>query len=400
MAGPRGLVGAALSHVVGVDVSNAVHVTRHLDVLEVLERDDDFSVRLYDEKMTATTGPFCLGMNDPARYRPEAALLQGAVRRSDADLVRRLAAEETERALSRVREQGFLDVVQDLANVVPIRVIARYYGIEGVDADELRRLLQATSKHLFAFWSDPVMSQEAVDAGHRARSLLDDAVRRQREGGSAGDGDVVGRLLTAKDRFPDGDGGIARSIAGLASGNLNAPLGLFVLAADEILSLGEAQIATARALASAAVSGSEPDRDRFRDWVREAERFCVYPPFSYRYAEEDTTLAAGTAREKRIPKGCTVVTWQSLAAFDPDVFEAPFDFVPGRPRWQYLGFGHGRHRCLGEHVGQVMIEEMMRALFALPRLRRAAGKAGTVRFLPIREGRYASSFVLEFDKVT
>src|SRR5438105_2561268 len=102
MPGPGGLSGAVLSRVLGVDATRMVHVTRHLDVVEVLQRDDDFSVRLYDEKMSETTGPFYLGMNDLGRYRPEAEVIWRAVRKEDAALVRRIAAEETEKALERV----------------------------------------------------------------------------------------------------------------------------------------------------------------------------------------------------------------------------------------------------------------------------------------------------------
>jgi cytochrome P450 len=124
----------------------------------------------------------------------------------------------------------------------------------------------------------------------------------------------------------------------------------------------------------------------------------VSPPFSYRYTERDTPIARGTDREKRIPAGSTVVTWQSLAAFDEDVVEAPFEFIAGRPRWKYMGFGHARHRCVGEHIGQALLYEMALGLFSLPGLRRAPGAAGRVKTLPIQQGKYPSTFVVEFDK--
>jgi cytochrome P450 len=400
--GPGGLVNAALSRALGADSSAMVHVTRHLDVMEVLERDDDFSVRLYDEKMTATTGPFYLGMNELARYEPDARVIWRAVRKDDVSLVRRIAAEETARALDRVRPRGTLDVVKDLAEIVPIQFVRRYYGLSAPDPARLLRLFQTTSKYLFAFWSDPGMRDEATTAGHELREMLDaDIARRRREGTQGqGDTDVMGRFLSMTDGFSDGDAGIARSLAGLSSGSLNAPFGLFVYAVDKLLGLSEDQVSLAGRIAQAATRGSQADAARFQDWLYEAERFAVYPPFSYRYAERDLTLAAGTPREKRIPRGATVVTWQSLAAFDPDVFDDPFGFVPGRPRWQYMGFGHARHRCLGEHMGQALLEEMARALFALPRLRRAAGRAGQVQTLPVQQGKYPSSLVLDFDKQT
>jgi hypothetical protein len=204
-------------------------------------------------------------------------------------------------------------------------------------------------------------------------------------------------MLAMKQGFSDGDAGIPRSIAGLASGNLNAPVGLCVLTVDQFFKFGAEVVGELSSLARSVSRGESGNEARFHDFVIEGERFNVYPPFLYRYAERDTTLAAGTNREKAIPKGSTIVNWASVAAFDSDVYERPFDFVPGRPKWQYLNFGYGRHRCLGEHIGQTLLFEMMRGLFALPRLRRAPGKAGQVQTLSISEGRYAKSFGLEFD---
>lgn len=398
--GPGGLVGAALAHVLDADASNAIHVTRYLDVMEVLERDDDFSVRLYDEKMTETTGPFYLGMNDLARYLPDAHIIQSVVRRTDAELIRRIVTEETARALDLVRKKGVIDVVQDLAHVVPMRFVMRYYGIPYPDPEKLLGLFQTQAKYLFTFWTNPAKREEATAAGREIRVILNDMIRRRREGGNIDDGDIIGRLLSRKETFSDGDTGVARSVAGLASGSLNAPIGLFVLSMDKLMSLADAESATLRDVARGAAAGRPSDKERLADYVREAERFNVYPPFSYRYAERDTTLATGASREKAIPKGTKVVAWHSLAAFDRDTFDDPFSFVPGRPRWQYMCFGHGRHRCLGEHIGQILLEEMAQGLFSLPRLRRAAGKAGTLQFLPIPAGGFASSFRLEFDKFT
>lgn len=118
--GPGGLSAALFGRALGADASHMVHVTRHMDVLEVWERDDDFSVRLYDEKMTETTGPFFLGMNDRERYQADANVIWRAVRKDDRSLVQRIAQEETERAMDRVRLTGRIDVVRDLADVVPI----------------------------------------------------------------------------------------------------------------------------------------------------------------------------------------------------------------------------------------------------------------------------------------
>lgn len=400
ITGPGGLAGFVMSRLLRADASNMVHVIRYPDVADVWKRDDDFSVRGYDERMTETTGPFILGMNDLERYAPESKLLNGVVRREDRELVQRLVAEETERAVGRARSAGAIDVVQDLANPVCIRFAQRYYGLEGPDPDRLLELFQIASWYIFSFWKDDVMRLNGVKAAEELRSILDGIVARRRAAGEIGDGDVMGRLLGMPEPFADGDRGIARSIAGLASGTLNAPIGLLANTVDKLLGLDGPEKRRAHELARSAVLGSKEDEREFGKFVDEAERFGVFPSVLYRRAERDAVLAEGTAREKRIPKGSTVVVWPSLAAFDAEVFERPFDFVPGRPGSLYMGFGYGRHRCLGEHIGQVLVHEMSRALFSLPGLRRAPGKAGTLQHRPLQEANFPVSFRLEFDKIS
>jgi cytochrome P450 len=117
----------------------------------------------------------------------------------------------------------------------------------------------------------------------------------------------------------------------------------------------------------------------------------------HRYAERRSVLAEGTPRARTVEQGTTVVVWPSLAAFDERVFPSPFTFMRGRPQTHYMGFGHGLHRCLGEHVGQALIEQMARALFALEGLSRARGRAGTVQNGPLSKARFPISFRVRFD---
>jgi len=398
IVGPGGLLNAVLSRYLGTDASRMVHVTRYADVAEIWQRDEDFSVRGYDERMTETTGPFILGMNEPGRYTPEAAILGRAVRREDAALVQRLVAEETASAIGRFRHTGRIDAIRDVADPVCIRFAQRYFGLEGPEPIRLLRLFQVVSWYIFTFFRDPVMRKAAASAAEELGTILDGIIQRRRAEGHIGDGDIMGRLLaTAKD-FRDGDHGVARSIAGLASGTLNAPIGLFANALNKLLGLDESTLARVRELARSAASGSADDAALLSTYVDEAERFGVFPSVLYRHAERDAVIAAGTPRETRIPEGCTVVVWPSLGAFDAEVFDNPFAFQPGRPRQKYLSFGYGRHRCLGEHIGQALVHQMMQGLFALPGLRRAEGKAGRLVTRELHEANFPDGLVLEFDK--
>ena len=392
--GPGGLA-RALSPLLHTDTSQMVHVTRYADVREVWERDQDFSVRVYGRRMAETTGEFLLGMSDPVRHAAEARILAQVIRRDDAARVARIAAEETERALTPLRGRGRLDVVKQLANEIPIRVVMRYFGLEGAAPSELLKLFQQVSFYIFSFWEDADMKAAALPAGARLKQLIADCIGRRRAAASVRDDDVLGRMLTMQERFSDGDAGIVRSIAGLCSGTLNAPMGLFVNVVDKLLKLSTAE----RAQLSRSVRGGDDPAasQRFRAQVLEAQRFGVFPGALHRHVERDSVIAAGTRRARSIPAGTTVVVWPSLAAFDEREFGSPFAFLPGRPSSRYMGFGHAVHRCLGEHVGQVMIEQMTKPLFALAGLRRSSGKAGTVQNGPVSAARFPVSFELRFE---
>jgi cytochrome P450 len=242
------------------------------------------------------------------------------------------------------------------------------------------------------------MRDEAVAAGSKLRHVLGTIVseRRMATNAPVPSDDVLGRFVAMPTGFYDGDTGIVRTLAGLSAGAINAPVGLCVFSIDTLLSLPDADLDALRRLAVDAKRGSATAAARFRDYLYEAERFNVYPPFNYRYAERDTTIAKGTPREKRIAQGATVVTWHSLAAFDGDVFERPFDFVPGRPRWQDTGFGHGRHWCFGEQIGQALLFEMALGLFSMPGIHRASGEAGRVQTRTVRQGKYPYTLTTEF----
>ncbi|MET8759943.1 cytochrome P450 [Lentzea sp. NPDC004782] len=75
-----------------------------------------------------------------------------------------------------------------------------------------------------------------------------------------------------------------------------------------------------------------------------------------------------------IPAGELVLICLGAANRDPDHFDAPDTFDITRTTTGHLGFGHGRHRCLGEQVGktetgtalQLFFERFPETTFATP----------------------------------
>jgi cytochrome P450 len=63
-----------------------------------------------------------------------------------------------------------------------------------------------------------------------------------------------------------------------------------------------------------------------------------------------------------IPAGAVMHLCLGAANHDPDRWDRPDEYDPGRPLQPALGFGDGPHVCLGMHVARA---EMMTALGAL-----------------------------------
>jgi cytochrome P450 len=108
-------------------------------------------------------------------------------------------------------------------------------------------------------------------------------------------------------------------------------------------------------------------------------------------------LPTASGRLKRIPEKSNVVALMGSVAFDPLLAAQPGAFLTGRPPAHSLVFGTGQHHCIGAKnswpIAPTLMTEMALRLFALPGLRRARGRKGTLR----SSGSWPASFELEYD---
>jgi cytochrome P450 len=90
-----------------------------------------------------------------------------------------------------------------------------------------------------------------------------------------------------------------------------------------------------------------------------------------------------------------------LANFDASVFPSAEAFDPNRNESKEtapLLFGWARHRCLGEHMAELLMLEMTKALFSRD-VERAPGSAGRIaKGSPgtIPDGDYARRLLIRF----
>ena len=361
-------------------IGDKVLVTRHADVRQVLSLSAAYSVRRYGSRMRETGPDFFLGHDAGRQRQDERDAALGAIQSLGTLRPRDIAAHETQAVIQQRakgvgsprppgRQPCYLDVVEDLADRVPVRIAEDYFGLRNPSGRTLLEWIQLTSWYIF----NPFASGEDRERAIRAGEQMKEHVRRLVQSGRAHPprGTVLAELLAT----PLSDEAVARTLTGMVAGSLGPPPRFFAKAVNRLLGL---RGRTRRRLAEAA-----RDRDfaGVETYLLEAARFDPDPSLLYRACERVGTTLAGHP----IATGDTVVCFVQSALRDGRSIAAPWRFRLGRPAAELMLFGHGLHECIGRGVGMATLTGMAQPLFALPGLRRAPGRAGSLRDGPLGE---------------
>jgi cytochrome P450 len=348
-------------------------VTRYQDVVEVLDRNADFEV-VYEPKMRAITGGenFFLGMQDTAHYERDVSNLRLAMRRDDVAAIVEPAARRLAEQLV-AKHTNRIDVPKDLSQLVPTAMVTDYFGIAGAENADLVDWATLMFWYLFVDLSgDPAIESKALDAAGSCRSAIDAAILSRKASGVQKD-DVLGRCLVLQKANQPGmdDLGIRNNLIGLMIGAIPTISKACVQVLDQLLDRPQA-------LESAQAAARKGDNALLAGHLFEAFRFNPVNPLIYRRAACDATIAAGSLRARRIPKGTMVMASNLSAMFDPLKIEAPESFRIDRPWGEYMLWGYGMHTCFGAHINRAVMPAILKPLLTKPGLRRAAGNAGRI----------------------
>lgn len=367
---------------------NYAIVSRFDDVQEVLSRDDVFQVT-YGEKMEIVAGGenFFLGMPNSPQYERDVSHMRCAIRREDVEKI--IAPFVLETARRQVMEaKGKLNVVTQLGQVVPVRLIAEYFGCPPASESELAGWATMIFQFLFAdLNNDPAVGQAARDAASKTRDYLDRAVAARKARPNQKD-DVLGRCLAMQQIGLPGMGDLAirNNLLGLIVGAIPTTSKCCAQALDELLKR-PAEFAGAQA---AAVAGDDALLARY---VFEALRFNPNNPALFRLAGEDYALARGQIHGVTIPKGTIVVALTQSAMFDGRKVDKPGEFRFDRPSYIYMHFGYGLHSCFGRYINQVQIPGILKPLLTSKAIERAPGEAGKL----VYQGPFPSALNVTFE---
>lgn len=375
-----------------------IHVTPHLaavslyaDVLEVMEKDEFFSVtEIYLKKMQATTGDFVLGLPNSDQYQREIGLMRAAFHPNDLDRIRAFVTQTAEECVA--ASGGRLDAVGALSRRVPTRLLGDYFGTPGPDETTMMGWMRSIFREIFLnVGNDPNMAQEAHRDAKLLNAYLDGLIASRKAELAAGQtlpDDFLCRLILlqrdATEPFPDET--IRRIVGGTIVGTADTNSKAIAQALDQLMERPQE-------LLGAQEAARADNDDLVAQYIFEALRFNPQNPFFIRYCVQPATIAEGTERAAEIPVGCLVLVGTESAMFDPAKFPDPDSFRTDRPLDDYLHFGHGLHTCFGKYIARVLIPTTAKALLKRTSLRRAHGSDGELRY----DGAFPEEWIVEFD---
>ncbi len=367
-------------------------VALHEDVVEVLGDPARFTADLYGPKMEAVTGPFILGVDDVPLYHHDHAAMDRAVTREDLPLLAERMYETAQGLVAARREHGDIDVVSQLADPAIDSAIAAYFGTPGPDPETHARWARNVFQELFINVGNlPTVRERALADAARWREHLDDLIdarKSELENGEDVADDVLTRLLRFQDEGEPNfhDIAIRHNILGNITGWIPTISNAFARITDELLDREDEFEGAQRA-------ARDGDRELVAAYCFEASRFSPQNFALLRYVPKDAVIAAGTDRETKVKAGSTVFAATLSAMHDERAIAEPGAFRTDRPWRDYMLFGHGMHTCYGQQIVRAQLPAMAQALFEGPRLRRARGGSGKLRF----EGPFPAGLTVRFD---
>ena len=359
-------------------VGNAVVVTRRDDVLAVLADADAFPPP-YAGGLAAG---FVLGQRGGDLLRHRAALAE-VLQAGDLMGLQRQA---TELALRRVRaaDPEGMAVGRELVRPVLLGVVARFVGLSGPQPDRLTEWTREIFQDIFLNNAElPLVHARGERAARELTGIVRAAVDERLRTPAAGRPDDLLTRLLALVRTPEHvqdeaegltEDEVVDTLIGLAIGWFWHGAKALLIALDGLLDRREALVpATAAARAG--------DLDQLQRILWEVLRFRPVQVGLPRTCAHGAVLAEGTPYETDVPPGAFVLAGTHSAMWDESVVPDPGRFDATRADGQYLVFGHGPHRCLGEDLMRGQLPAILMPLLGVDGLSRCVGRRGRLSWV-------------------
>lgn len=257
--------------------------------------------------------------------------------------------EETIRAKTRallrpLAERGRFDVYRDLADPLAVSVIADLIGIPNDEALAMReRIARYFAREPGQLGTRPENEVERIAIVTRIAELV---AARMQAGDSGGDDHISVMLRTPAEGQP------------LSLGSMVATVYTWLVTGVEVVPLSVAN--------TILYLGRSPDQRR--TVVRDPSLI----PFAYDESlrfDQPTNLLGRFVKEPVVIRGKKLASGQGVMFLwasgnrDEEEFERADQFDIARRPPRSLSFGHGAHKCIGEHLGRlegrILLEEIL-----------------------------------------
>lgn len=365
--------------------SGTALITRRQDVLDILNRNEDFAV-VYEPRMRKITEGenFFLGMQPSWPYTRDTSAMRLAARRTDVkELI--LPRASTKASEYVAASGGSIDLPQDLTLRVPYDMVSTYFGTPGPSEGEMIDWMTIMFWYLFSdLGADPEVERKALAAAAGAREALDGAIAQRKKKPTEAQ-DLINRCLELQRAGTPGmdDLGIRNNIIGLQIGAIPTISKACNHAMEELLN-------RPMELRGAQNAARDNDDALLAQYIWEALRFNPHQPLIYRRALRDAIIAPSTLRSRTIPKDTMVMAVSLAATFDNLEIPEANSFRTNRPFEVYMTWGYGMHLCFGAHINRQIIPAILKPLLQQKNLRAAdeIDRGGTP---------FPQHFQLEFD---
>lgn len=347
-------------------------LTRYPDVVAVFEQSEHFSNRVYEASVGKVFGPTMLQM-DGREHVVRRTIIAPEVVGKRLDGYRSLIERNAVKLIDRFRGAGEVDLVQQFSTWLPVNVICDMLGLPDDDLAFFHDCYQAM---MVGLGQDPSMRRKGIEAAQAFSAYCAPIVeQRRRDPGS----DFISRILHSE---VDGER--------LSDEEVRAFLALLLTAGGETTDKAIANMWVALLSDPEQIAAVRADPELFDPAFGETMRHSFPVISQVRLTTADTSWHGVD-----IPSGSIVQISIGSANNDEQVFADPrhFDLHRGDlwlakelrkgyddgERFGHLGFGLGKHFCLGYEMARVeAVIGSQLLLEACPQLRLSAGADTTL----------------------
>lgn len=276
---------------------------------------------------------FVLNMDDEAHLRLRKLLYKSF----NARVVKRYEIEAeniVESTLERALANGGMDIIANLAKLVPSQIVCRIMGVPEEDREIFARWTAARTNAFFAKFLPEDVIQSLVQAGNEMADYFDEMVKERRKNPQD---DFVSELIRAEeegDRLTDGE--VVVQAIGIIVAGFETTIGL----------IGNGTRALIEHPDQMALLRDRPEL--ITKCIEECLRYDTPILFNWRVLREPFQLGDAVIPED-------AVIWQMLACAnrDPRNFSDPDRFLIERNDVAHQSFGGSPHFCLGNMLAKV-----------------------------------------------